>query len=257
MPRLLAALVLAVAACGGTSGVHPGSAPPPAATDGGDPGADLSSALGGDSTPDATPDAGAPAVADLAATPLGPGVSARVTASALNLRSGPGTTNAILTVMKCGDAVSVVAGPMNAYWWNVSFTSQGKTTVGWASGNYLVSESAFDPSICLGAVDAGASPDGGMSVDQMSVIARAKLGVGYSYYWGHGSWRSDGQQPGSCMGNCGACTHMGPYGADCSGFVAKCWQIPSPSPLTTDLHPYSTYNFFNDTTHWAPPPRAS
>ena len=44
--------------------------------------------------------------------------------------------------------------------------------------------------------------------------------------------------------------------AGCSGFVAKCWQTPTPSPITTDLHPYSTYNFRYQTTHWSPVPRA-
>src|SRR5262249_45829804 len=38
---------------------------------------------------------------------------------------------------------------------------------------------------------------------------------------------------------------------------AKCWQIPSTSQLTTDLHPYSTYNFYNETTHWSQVPRSS
>ena len=63
-------------------------------------------------------------------------------------------------------------------------------------------------------------------------IARlARLGVGYSYWWGHGAWRSDGTQHGTCTGSCPACSHTGGYGADCSGFVAKCWQIPTASPL--------------------------
>ena len=75
--------------------------------------------------------------------------------------------------------------------------------------------------------------------------------MGYSYYWGHGSWGTDGRNHGSCSGSCPSCTHTGSYGADCSGFVAKVWQIPSASPVTTDRHPYSTYNFVNSTTHWS------
>jgi uncharacterized protein YraI len=226
--RRTLALLAALAGCG--------PAPSPAPPD-----ADDSA-----STPDDSPDGGAPAP-DLAGAAITVGGAARVTATALNLRSGPGTSFAILTAMPCGSQVMVVGGP-SGVWWNVTFQAQ----TGWASGNYLVAEAAFDPAICGGAADGGAPADGGIdTVDVASIFSRAQLGVGYSYYWGHGSWRADGTQLGSCYGTCPSCTHSGAYGADCSGFVAKCWQIPSPSPLTTDLHPYSTYNFFNQTTHWS------
>jgi MYXO-CTERM domain-containing protein len=82
------------------------------------------------------------------------------------------------------------------------------------------------------------------------LINLAKSGVGYSYYWGHGSWRTDGASHGSCSGSCPSCSHSGSYGADCSGFAAKVWQVPSPIAVSTDSHPYSTYNFRNETTHW-------
>jgi hypothetical protein len=212
------------------------AAPPNASPDAGD----------NSSTPDDTPDGSAPAP-DLAGSAVSVGGLARVTAGSLNLRSGPGTTNSILDVMPCGATVMVIGGP-SGNWWNVTY----KMETGWASGSYLVADSAFDPSFC------GAATDGGAEVpDVDAIFSRAKLGVGYSYDWGHGSWRSDGTELGACMGTCPNCTHNGSYGADCSGFVAKCWQIPSPSPLTTDLHPYSTYNFFNQTTHWSQVPRAS
>jgi hypothetical protein len=98
-------------------------------------------------------------------------------------------------------------------------------------------------------------PDGGFGV--ADVFALAKLAVGYSYYWGHGSWRADNTLLGTCNGSCPSCTHTGQYGADCSGFVAKVWQVPTASPIETDAHPYSTYNFYNETTHWKPVPRSS
>ncbi len=88
-----------------------------------------------------------------------------------------------------------------------------------------------------------------MSRDE--IINMAKSGVSYSYYWGHGSWRTDGTQHGSCSGSCPDCTHSGSYGADCSGFVAKVWQVPSPSPVSTNSHPYSTYNFRYESQHWS------
>jgi hypothetical protein len=105
------------------------------------------------------------------------------------------------------------------------------------------------PALVLGlAATAAATPP---SMTRQQVIDLAKSGIGYSYYWGHGSWRSDGAQLGSCSGDCPSCTHSGSYGADCSGFAAKVWQVPSPSDITTDLHPYSTYNFRNETTWWS------
>ncbi len=33
--------------------------------------------------------------------------------------------------------------------------------------------------------------------------------------------------------------------------------MPGPSPIDVDAHPYSTDNFYNDTTHWKPVPRSS
>ena len=83
------------------------------------------------------------------------------------------------------------------------------------------------------------------------IMNLAVSGVDYSYWWGHGCWRSDGEQPGSCSGSCPDCTHSGSYGADCSGFASKVWQVPSPSPIENDAHPYSTREFRYDTTHWS------
>jgi hypothetical protein len=183
---------------------------------------------------------------DAASMALPVGGTARVTAGMLNLRDGASTMDNIVGVMACGDQVKVLGGPMNTVWWNVSH--MGKN--GWASANYLVPEAAFDKAVC------GGGPGMPLPTDVKAIFDRAKLGVGFSYYWGHGSWRADGAQRGSCVGNCPNCTHMGVYGADCSGFVAKVWQIPSPSPIEKDLHPYSTYNFYNQKTHWAPVPRS-
>jgi cell wall-associated NlpC family hydrolase len=197
-------------------------------------------------------DDGDPDVGDLGlgAATLAPGGMARVTATSLNLRNGIGTSAAIETMMPCGTSVAVLDGPSTtpvAGWWNV----RDGATSGWASGTYLVAEAAFLPSMC-GAADA---PDGGTGTDE--IFALAKLAVGYSYYWGHGSWRDDAAQPGSCSGSCPSCTHSGQYGADCSGFVAKVWQVPSASPITLDAHPFSTANFYNDQVYWTQIPRST
>ena len=205
---------------------------------------------------DDSPDAGG-------STMLTAGGKARVTAAALNLRMAAGTSATILAMMPCGAEVDVLGGPSTtpAGWWNVSYMMQD----GWASGKYLVPSASFNPSVCMtmsassdggsGAPDLAAGTTGGVTAD--SIFALAKLAVGYSYYWGHGSWRSDHATLGTCTGSCPSCSHTGQYGADCSGFVAKVWQVPSASPIETDAHPYSTYNFYNETTHWQPVPRAN
>ena len=242
MRFMMCGAVLWVAGCGASPGVISSFTDVPDA---------------GEVTLDTPPDGGAPAAVDSgSADPDGgvitPGAIARVIAGTLNLRGGAGTTNPILAVMPCAARVNVLGGPSSG-WWNVRFNG----TAGWASGKYLVAESAFDPAVCA-QPDGGvaAMPDGSMPNEVADIFTCAKLGVGYSYFWGHGSWRADGAQPGACTGSCPNCTHTGQYGADCSGYVAKCWQVPSPSPLPTDLHPYSSYNFYNQTTHWKPVPRS-
>jgi hypothetical protein len=87
-----------------------------------------------------------------------------------------------------------------------------------------------------------------MSRDE--IVGLAVPAVDYSYWWGNGCWRTDGTQLGSCSGSCPDCTHSGSYGADCSGFVAKVWQVPSASPVSTCSHPYSTLNFACEEIWW-------
>lgn len=94
-----------------------------------------------------------------------------------------------------------------------------------------------------------------MTRDQ--IIGMARPAMPYSYWWGHGRWRLDGLDPGLCSGSCPSCTHQGSYGADCSGFVAKAWQVPSPISVTTDAHPYSTFHFQNTSYHWSSISRSS
>lgn len=220
----------------------------PHVTDEGDPTSD-----GGFVPTDDTP-------ADLgSAAGLTVGGKARVTASWLNLRTAAGTASAVLVAMPCAAEVEVVGGPSAdpAGWWNVKY----EQNTGWASGKYLVAADKFDSSLCAdtmatGGVDGGTT---GQPTDEIeAMFQRATLAVGYSYYWGHGSWRTDGAQRGSCNGYCPSCDHTGQYGADCSGFVGKVWQVPNPTDIEKDTHPYSTANFYNDTNReWHSVPRST
>jgi cell wall-associated NlpC family hydrolase len=161
------------------------------------------------------------------------GQKARVTATALNLRSAPNTTGSILTSMPSGSIVDVLE--QSGTWYKVRYNA----TTGWCSGEYLTPESS----------------GGGSGVD--AAIERAKSGVGFSYWWGGGCWSPGASEKGSCTGSCPGCTHRGTWGADCSGYVAKVWQVPGASAVSSCGHPYSTANFDNEEREWTTVPRSS
>lgn len=152
----------------------------------------------------------------------------------LNLRTGPSTSYSVRAVMPLGAAVTVVDATPSGGFYNVKYNS----LVGWASGSYLV-----------------ATPSNGLSVNRAAAIERAKGAVGYSYWWGHGKWTPwavSGSTAGACTGNCPSCTHSGSNGADCSGYVAKLWQVPSTNTdPRVDSHPYSTDTFYGTNSQWS------
>jgi hypothetical protein len=93
-----------------------------------------------------------------------------------------------------------------------------------------------------------------MSPEEM--IALARPAVGHGYHWYHGNWTLDGSNVGECtpiapatgcgdsaLPNAHSCNYQGMVGADCSGFVAKVWQVPEPTPVEDDVHPYGTEAF--------------
>lgn len=80
-------------------------------------------------------------------------------------------------------------------------------------------------------LEAAAEPE----MSPSEIIDIAESGVGSPYVWGGGCWDP---------------ANRSRLGADCSGYVAKCWQVPEASAVTTCSHPYSTYNFYNENTHW-------
>lgn len=154
----------------------------------------------------------------------------------VNLRTGPSTGYAVLRVIPTGASVVTVGvtSPTNGFY-KVKHNGQ----IGWSHGGYykLVS-----------------TPSTGTSTPRDEAITRAKSGVGFSYWWGHGRWLASGatsSNKGYCSGSCPSCSHSGSYGADCSGYIAKIWRIPSSNDtLSNDSHPYSTWNFVNETTAW-------
>ncbi|MDY0003629.1 MAG: hypothetical protein RBU30_20185 [Polyangia bacterium] len=120
------------------------------------------------------------------------------------------------------------------------------------------------------------------------LICRGASGVGFSYYWGGGCWCASGSNPcapnltgcpaghcdpcytaqetngcmdctpdsGCCVGG-KSCSHSGTYGADCSGFVTKVWQVPNPIEVNDCGHgPYTANEFRFDRANWSVIPRA-
>ena len=176
------------------------------------------------------------------------GATVRVLAD-LNLRSGPGTGYGVLRVIPEGSLVVTAKGsPTNSFY---QVKHDGLT--GWVFGMYLSLVDVGDGDGDEGTEheDTGGVPG---ATSRENSIERAKSVVGFSYWWGHGRWRPEGptsSTAGDCDGSCPNCSHSGKYGADCSGFVAKAWQVPSSNDdLTDDQHPYSTADFVRSTSQW-------
>jgi hypothetical protein len=146
-----------------------------------------------------------------------------------------------------GSQVTLVApDPVNG-WYKIKHNG----TTGWSSGKYYTV-------VEIAGEGGGDQP---ATTARDTAIERAKAGKGFSYWWGHGRWRPEGvtaSTKGSCSGSCPDCSHSGSYGADCSGYVGKIWQVPaSNSDLTVDQHPYSTASFVKDTSLWSTVSRGS
>ncbi|WP_170319259.1 SH3 domain-containing protein [Polyangium spumosum] len=164
----------------------------------------------------------------------------------VNLRTGPGTSYKILHVVPSGAKVTVEAkDPKNGF-----YKIKHDGTVGWSSGKYYTTVSS-----------GGGGGGGSLSAARQEAINRGKSMKGFSYWWGHGRWRPEGptaSTKGSCSGSCPSCSHSGSYGADCSGFVAKAWSIPSSNAdITKDGHPYGTIHFVGSSSNWSTVSRGS
>lgn len=169
------------------------------------------------------------------------GTTARTTAS-LNLRSTASTSGRVITVMPSGARVTLVTGRPQGGWYQVRYDGDE----GWAFGNYLSASGATGGT----PPPSGPSTDPGTS-DFTGQRARAVASVGFSYWWGYSKLDMRGPDvvgAGSCSGGCPSCSHSGNYGADCSGFVSKVWQVPSWNVMDRYTgNQYTTDSFRNTT----------
>jgi hypothetical protein len=96
-----------------------------------------------------------------------------------------------------------------------------------------------------------------------AIVCRGVSAEGFSYAWGGECWCASGCSPdltscspGDCTPNpgssgCPDCTHSGTYGADCSGFVSKAWQVPDPYPVEAcGVDRYVASSFTADHQYW-------
>jgi hypothetical protein len=169
------------------------------------------------------------------------GTAARTNAS-LNLRSSASTRGRVITVMPSGSRVTLVTGRPQGGWYQVTFNGDS----GWAFGNYLVASGSTG----------GTPPPSGPTTDPGTADftgqrARALASRRFSYWWGFAKLDMRGPDvvgAGSCSGSCPSCSHSGSYGADCSGFVSKVWQVPSWNAMDRYTgNQYTTDSFRNTT----------
>jgi len=96
-----------------------------------------------------------------------------------------------------------------------------------------------------------------------AIVCRGTSAEGFSYEWGGECWCGNGCapdltscSPGVCTPNAGStgcpdCTHTGTYGADCSGFVSKAWQVPDPHATDAcDVARYVASSFTAEHSYW-------
>ncbi len=164
----------------------------------------------------------------------------------VNLRTGASTSSSVLRVVPDGATVTVQSSsPVNGF-----YQVKHNGTVGWSYGAYYDLQSTPDDG-----GDEGNDDDSSGGSARSNAIARAKKAMGFSYWWGHGRYKvesASNASRGSCSGSCPSCSHSGNYGGDCSGLVAKAWQVPSSNTsLSTDAHPYSTADFNQSTSQWS------
>lgn len=170
------------------------------------------------------------------------------TTANLNLRATASAQGSILRTMPQGSTLVVVNGTASNGFIEVAHNG----LQGFAAYRYLQA---------AGGASSGGTQTG--SSDRDEALALAKTAVGFSYWWGFGTWQESGataSNKGSCSGDCPDCSHRGTYGADCSGYLAKVWKVPSTNTnVGVNSHPYSTADFYGGSGggQWAPVSRSA
>ena len=93
------------------------------------------------------------------------------------------------------------------------------------------------------------STGGKINLSRDGIINACKAFLKFSYWWGGARFKVGSKEYGKCYSPTYG-GHSGKYGADCSGFVGKVWQLPNAMPFDSNKHPYSTVSFKSGSTYW-------
>ena len=151
----------------------------------------------------------------------------------LSVRTGPGWQYPKKAPLPFAATADVTQTRLDS----VSGQIYARISQGWVDARWLKMGSFIAPLSRQGAVD----------------ICRGAMG--YSYWWGGAAFKN-GAQRGSCQAESGSdgcpnCTHGGSFGADCSGLISKCWQLPEALPMEENLSPYYTGDFISPGKYWS------
>jgi cell wall-associated NlpC family hydrolase len=161
----------------------------------------------------------------------------------LNFRTGPSTSYHILKVLAGGHKGTSLARKGEWYKWNVD------GQVGWSHGYYLCLAGNEAPAPAPVAHETS-SGTAGIDVSRDGIINACKAFLHFSYWWGGARFKVGSNDHGKCYSSTYS-GHSGSYGADCSGYAGKVWQLPEAMPFDHNLHPFSTYHFYNQSNHWS------
>jgi hypothetical protein len=166
-----------------------------------------------------------------------------------NLRTGPSSNYLVQDCL--ADGTKGQAKKQSGNWLQLEVGAR----IGWVYGKYLCLISvAPSPDAGVPAMDAqspkpdaGATPSKVIEVSRDGIINACQAFVGFSYWYGSAQFEVGSKEYGQCYS---LSSHSGSNGADCSGFASKVWQLPEAMPFNKNLHPFSTYSFYYDKTHW-------
>lgn len=80
-----------------------------------------------------------------------------------------------------------------------------------------------------------------LTTDTVALVADSAIGT--AFWPGHARWGAPEPRPSVCLPGTPD-WHRGQNGSDGAGLVAKAWQVPSPSGLDDDQHPYGPLQFW-------------
>jgi hypothetical protein len=168
------------------------------------------------------------------------------TSVGLNNRSGPSTEYMVLRVLENGEQARI--NDRSGNWYRLDLNGEAN---GWSYGKYLcrMGEGHFEEPEQPEHPEQPGDPSApsGFGVNRDGIINTAQAYVGYPFWWGHAKYPAPWDDPASK--NQGSC-NSGPYGADCSGYVAKVQQFPEALPYPENKHPFTTWSYYNQTVHW-------